>query len=92
MKMSTKIYLKEVKKRCKRENSIANNRLHWFSSNFSIYFSYVFLKLRFSADFVTVLFFHLKTCNQKQNCHQAKGGIAKTKIQRQALFLVWSYF
>ena len=59
MKMSTKIYLKEVKKRCKRENSKANNRLHWFSSNFSIYFSYIFLKFRFSADFVTVLFFIL---------------------------------
>lgn len=57
--MNTNISLKEVKKRCKRENSEANNRLHWFSSNFAIYFSYIFLKLRFSADLVTIIFFIL---------------------------------
>lgn len=57
--MSTKVYLKEVKRRCKRENAVANNRLHWFSSKLSIYFSYVFLKLRFSADLVTIIFFIL---------------------------------
>ena len=52
-----KITLKETKEKCKRKNSEANNRLHWFSSKFSIYFSYLFLKLKLSADQVTVLFF-----------------------------------
>ena len=57
MKQHTEITLLEVKKRCKRKNAEANNRLHWFSSKFSIYFSYFFLKMRFTADQVTFIFF-----------------------------------
>ena len=59
MQTSIKISLKEVIRRCKRSNSAANDRLHWFSSKFSIYFSFLFLRLGFSADFVTAIFFIL---------------------------------
>ena len=52
-----KITLKETKEKCKRKNSEANNKLHWFSSKFSIYFSYFFLKLKLTADQVTIVFF-----------------------------------
>ena len=57
MKESTKITLINVKEGCRRKNSEANNKLHWFSSKFSIYFSYIFIKLRFTADQVTIIFF-----------------------------------
>ena len=57
MKESTKTSLSDVKKGCKRKNAEANNKLHWFSSKFSIYLSYVFIKLRFTADQVTIIFF-----------------------------------
>lgn len=57
MKSNTKITLQEVVTRCKRKNAETNNRLHWFSSKFSIYFSYIFLKLGFTADLVTTIFF-----------------------------------
>lgn len=52
-----KITLEEVRKKCRRNNAESNNRLHWFASKFSIYFSFIFLKLRFSADQVTITFF-----------------------------------
>jgi len=55
----TAITLKSVKEKCKRKNSELNNKLHWFSSKFSIYFSYVFIKLGFTADLVTFVFFIL---------------------------------
>lgn len=57
MKKLTKITLQNTKEKCKRKNAEANNKLHWFASKFSIYFSYFFLKLRFSADQVTIIFF-----------------------------------
>lgn len=59
MKKHTTITLDDVREKCKRKNAEANNRLHWFSSKFSIYFSYFFLKLNLSADQVTFLFFLL---------------------------------
>ncbi len=59
MKESTKITFKNVKEGCRRKNSEANNKLHWFSSKFSIYFSYLFIKLRITADQVTIIFFIL---------------------------------
>ena len=57
MKESIKITFENVKERCRRKNADANNKLHWFSSKFSIYFSYIFIKLRFTADQVTIIFF-----------------------------------
>lgn len=57
MKNHTKITLKLTREKCKRKNAEANNKLHWFSSKFSIYFSYFFLKLKLSADQVTIIFF-----------------------------------
>ena len=57
MKNHTKITLQITREKCKRKNAEANNKLHWFSSKFSIYFSYFFLKLRLSADQVTIMFF-----------------------------------
>ncbi len=53
------ISLQEVKNRCKRENAKENNQLHWFSSMFSIYFSYFFIRLKLTADQVTIVFFLL---------------------------------
>lgn len=55
----TAVTLKYVKEKCKRKNSELNNKLHWFSSKFSIYFSYIFIKLGFTADLVTFVFFVL---------------------------------
>ena len=52
-----KVTLTEVKDKCKRKNAEANNRLHWFASNFSIYFSYIFIRMGLSADLVTIIFF-----------------------------------
>ena len=49
--------LTEVKEKCKRDNKKENDKLHWFSSKFSIYFSYLFINLRLSADQVTIIFF-----------------------------------
>lgn len=57
MKEHTRITLSEVKEKCKRKNAEANNKLHWFASKFSIYFSYFFIRLKFSADQVTIMFF-----------------------------------
>lgn len=47
----------EVVDKCKRKNEKENNNLHWFASKFSIYFSYFFLRLRLTADQVTIIFF-----------------------------------
>ena len=47
----------EIKEKCRRKDYLKNNSLHWFSSRFSIYFSYVFINLGLSADFVTFIFF-----------------------------------
>ena len=57
MNLNTKTSLSEVRKRCRRDNADANNRLHWFSSKFSVYFSFLFIRMGLSADFVTILFF-----------------------------------
>lgn len=59
MEKRTIITLDNVKEKCRRKNAEANNKLHWFSSKFSIYFSYFFLKVKLSADQVTILFFLL---------------------------------
>lgn len=49
--------LSEVKQRGIRENNIKNKRLHFFASNFSIYFSWIFINLNISANGVTIIFF-----------------------------------
>lgn len=54
-----KVTFDEVIRRCKRDNYESNNRLHWFSSKFSLYFSYLFIRLGMSADTVTAVFFIL---------------------------------
>ncbi|VAW76713.1 hypothetical protein MNBD_GAMMA12-3539 [hydrothermal vent metagenome] len=51
------INLNEVKSRAARKNSHNNNRLHFFASNFSIYFSWFFINMGMSANQVTVVFF-----------------------------------
>jgi len=54
--MFKKISLAEVRESSRRSNSEANNRIHWFSSKFSIYFSYIFINIGISADRITNLF------------------------------------
>lgn len=49
--------LNEVKQRSSRKNPLANNRLHFFSSKFSIYFSWMFINFGMSANQVTFIFF-----------------------------------
>jgi len=49
--------LEEVKVRSARANPEANNKLHFFASKLSIYFSWIFVNLRLSANQVTVVFF-----------------------------------
>lgn len=49
--------LEEVSQRAARANPEANNKLHFFASKFSIYFSWLFINLRLSANQVTILFF-----------------------------------
>ncbi len=49
--------LSEVKLRGGRANSAANDKLHFFSSRFSIYFSFIFINLGMSANQVTLTFF-----------------------------------
>jgi len=51
-----KITLNKVKECSKREDKILNDRNHWFSSIFSTYLTYIFLKLKLSANQVTLLF------------------------------------
>ena len=50
--------LSDVKLKSKRGGNDENHkRLYFFASHFSIYFSWVFINLRLSADFVTGIFF-----------------------------------
>ncbi len=51
------ISLSEVRVRALRGNSSKNNRLHFFASKFSIYFSWLFINLGLNANQVTVVFF-----------------------------------
>lgn len=51
------IILNEVKKRAKKKNNDSFKKLFFFSSRFSIYFSWVFLNIGFNANQVTVVFF-----------------------------------
>ena len=51
------IDLSQVKSKCRRDDADQNNRVHWFASKFSIYFSWIFINLGLSADFVTAVFF-----------------------------------
>lgn len=55
------ITLKEVKSKTKREDQESNDSLHWFSSKFSSYFSWIFINLKLTADQVTIIFFVLGT-------------------------------
>ena len=52
-----KITFDSVLEKSRKKNFKASNNLHWFSSKLSIYFSYIFIKLRLSADQVTIIFF-----------------------------------
>jgi phosphatidylglycerophosphate synthase len=54
--------LDEVKLRARRSNNDGNKRLHFFASHFSIYFSWIFLNLRLSANAVTGVFFVTGLC------------------------------
>jgi len=54
--MFKKISLSEVREKTRRPNAETNNRIHWFSSKFSVYFSYFFINIGLSADRVTNLF------------------------------------
>tara|TARA_Y100000768_G_C23975727_1_gene682943 strand:+ start:451 stop:1176 length:726 start_codon:yes stop_codon:yes gene_type:complete len=45
------------KKQIKRTDSKNNNKIHWFSSIFSPYISFISYKLRLSADQMTIIFF-----------------------------------
>lgn len=47
----------EVKSRSRRENYKDNAILHFFSAHVSIYFTFIFVNLKMSANAVTVLFF-----------------------------------
>jgi phosphatidylglycerophosphate synthase len=50
--------LNDVKLKSKKgSNDESHKRLYFFASHFSIYFSWVFINLRLSADFVTGIFF-----------------------------------
>ena len=55
--MFKNVSLSEVREKSRRSNAIINNRIHWFSSKFSIYFSHFFINLGLSADAVTIVFF-----------------------------------
>ena len=54
--------LDEVRLKARRDNNDSNKRLHFFASHFSIYFSWIFLNLRLSADAVTGIFFITGLC------------------------------
>ena len=49
--------LSDVIKKSKRINAKENNNLHPFATRFSIYFSWLFINLGFSANTVTFIFF-----------------------------------
>ena len=55
--MFKNVSLSEVREKSRRSNAIINNRIHWFSSKFSIYFSHFFINIGLSADAVTIVFF-----------------------------------
>ncbi len=48
---------KDFKIKIERKDSKNNNNIHWFSSIFSPYFSYVAYKIGLSADQMTIIFF-----------------------------------
>lgn len=52
-----KIKLADVKRKSLRDDHFFNKRNHWFSSIFSIYFTFFFLKLKLNANQVTLIFF-----------------------------------
>jgi len=54
--------LDEVRLKARRDNNDSNKRLHFFASHFSIYFSWIFINLRLSADAVTGVFFVTGLC------------------------------
>ena len=54
--MFKNVSLLEVREKTKRSNAVINNRIHWFSSKLSIYFSYFFINIGLSADRITNLF------------------------------------
>ena len=54
--MFKKISFFDVREKTSRSNAEINNRIHWFSSKFSVYFSYFFINIGLSADRVTNLF------------------------------------
>ena len=51
------IKLSDVKAKAARKNPEGNNRLHFFASKFSIYFSWIFINLGLNANQVTGVFF-----------------------------------
>ena len=51
------ISLQEVKLKSRRSNGVQNDRLHFFASKFSIYFSWIFINLGLTANQVTGIFF-----------------------------------
>jgi phosphatidylglycerophosphate synthase len=52
-----KITFKGVQEKSRKKNYNSSNNLHWFSSRLSIYFTFLFVKMQFTADRVTSLFF-----------------------------------
>ena len=57
------ISLEEVKLKGRKRNEVKNKRLHFFGSLFSIYFSWLFINCRLSANAVTGLFFLTGLCS-----------------------------
>ena len=57
MKTPTNPSFQDVVNKSKRANDEANNKLHWFSSKFSVYLSYFLIRIGVSADQATILFF-----------------------------------
>ena len=55
------ITFREVVSKTKRDDQESNDTLHWFSSKFSSYFSWIFINLKLTADHVTIIFFTLGT-------------------------------
>ena len=46
----------EFKKKCSRKDSSINNKLHFFSSHFSVRLAYTLYSLGFTPDFTTLIF------------------------------------
>lgn len=51
------ISLENIRGKIKRKNHLSNKRLHFFSTLFSDYFSFIFINLNLSANQVTLIFF-----------------------------------